>query len=270
MEVPTVLQFAFNCQPIRFPVGKGESFTSPFTGRDLRRLKTEVTVAPDEADLVKAFVATSPVTDSDGAIWSGNIEMESYTNDGPHSFTITWSESEELRADVVEFEGLVLTPTRYEERPNDDGSIVIAFQAVLSKEETDRLRSLVPDKRSDVLYFFVVRRGVSDEARSVRLGRVLWQQLDDGTICHDITLVDEAFDSSDEGNAFLGLAGEPMVGNLVRQVSSLLVQFETLLAELEAAGVVAPEALERVRSSAEALAPARRYVFCEVSDLSKW
>lgn len=265
-----VLVFGFNGQPIRFPVGLVETHPSPFTGRDLRTLKTEVVVSPSDAEVVKAFLAAAPATDADGARWTGNLDMESYTNDGPHHLTITWSESEEVRADAVEFEGLTLTPTRYEERTNEDGSIAIAFQATLTPEETAQLRSLVPPNRQSVRYWPVVRRGVSDEPRSMRLGRVLWEHLDDGRLGHDITLVDEAFDSSEERTAFLGLAGEPMVGNLVSKLSSLLGQFDTLVGELEASGNLAPDAVERIRAAADTLGPERWHAFFEVSDLSKW
>jgi hypothetical protein len=272
MVTPSLLQFDFKGSPLSFPVVETGRSPSPFTGGELRRLKTEVTVSPQESELVKAFLATKPFTDTEGDLWSANLDVESYTDDGPRHLTIAWTESERLQADTVEFEGLTLTPTagHYEERMNDDGTIVVAFQATLTADETDRLRSLVPSKKSEVRYWPVIRRGISDTPRNMRPGRVLWQQLDDGMIGQDITLVDEAFDSSDEHNAFLGLAGEPQVGNLIHQVSDLLVQFETLLAEMEAAGTLAPEAIERVRASADTLSATRRHIFFEVADLSKW
>lgn len=268
MAAPGALEFTFNDQPLRFAVGEVEAKLSPFTGRELRTLSTQVAVAPPTADLVKAFLATAPVTAADGSSWSGKIDMESYTDGGPHSLTITWKETEQLMADTVEFEGLTLTPTRYEERENEDGTICVTFQAILTQEETRTLRSLVSTDASE-RYFMVLRRGVSDDPRSMRLGRVLWQQLDDGAVANDITLVDEAFDASGD-NTMLVLGGEPQMSNLVRQVSSLIVQFESMIAELESAGVVAPEAIERIRASAETLAPSRRHIFFEVADLSKW
>ncbi len=271
MVAPTDLQFEFNGQPLRFPTGEIGSFTSPFTGRELRRLRTMVTVSSQDAAQVKEFLTTAPVTESDGSLWSGSLDTESYSNGGPHNMTITWSESEHLRADTVEFGGLSLTPiaSKYEEHVNKDGSIGITFQTAITKEETDRLRSLLP-AGSDVRYWPVIRRGITNEPRNMRLGRVLWQPLDDGKIGHDITLVDEAFDSSDTSHAFLGLAGEPQVGNLIREVSALLAQFETLLAELESAGAIPAEAIQRVRASADALGAARRHIFFEVVDLSRW
>lgn len=270
MTSSSTLQFEFESNPLRFPVMELEPSSSPFTGRQLRKATTRFTISSGDAETVRRFVAAGPIADSEGTLWSGNLDMESYTNDGPHSLTITWTETERVNADVVEFEGLMLRPTRYEERTNDDGSIVVAFQATLTADETDRLRSLVPARSTGARYWPVVRRGVADEPRSMRLGRVLWQQLDDGTIGHDITLVDEAYDTTDKPNAFLALGGEPMVSNLVHHLSSLIAQYETLLAELEAAGVLAPEALNRIRVSAESLGPDRQHAFFEVSDISKW
>ena len=264
------LEFTFNAQPLRLPVSEVETKPSPFTGRALRTLSTHVTLSPPDSELVKAFLATAPVTAGDGSVWTSNIDMESYTNDGPHSLAITWEEKELLIAETVEFEGLALAPTRYEERENEDGTISVAFQARLTQGETDTLRSLASPRTNDRLYFKVVRRGVCDDRRSMRLGRVLWQQCDDRTIGHHITLVDEAFDARDEANAVFALAGEPQVGNLVGQVSSLLVQFEILMAELESAGVVAPGSVQRIRAAAGTLAPDRRHIFFEVADLSKW
>ncbi len=272
MSTPALLQFDFKGSSLSFPVVETGRTPSPFTYGELRRLKMEVTVSPQESELVKGFLATKPFTDSEGSLWSGNLDVESYTDDGPRRLTISWTESERLEADSIEFEGLTVTPAagRYEERMIDDGSIAIAFQATLTADETDRLRSLIPSKTAEVRYWPVIRRGISEEPRNMRLGRVLWQRLDDGNIGHDITLVDEAFDSSDASNAFLGSDGEPQVGNLVHQVSGLLAQFETLLAELETAGTVAPEAVERVRASSDTLGAIRRHIFFEVADLSKW
>lgn len=255
---------------MRLPAVELDSSLSPFTGRSLRHADTNVEVVPHQVDMVKRLIESSPIADSDGTLWSGQLTVESFQDDGPHSLTITWEETEEVRADVVEFEGLSLQPTKYEEHENGDGSIAVSFQAVLTAEETEKLRALMPSKRSSVLYWPVIRRGVSDEPRQMRLGRVLWQQLPDGTIGHDITLADEAFDQSDGSAPFLGIAGEPMVSTLVVRVSDLLVQFQALIAELEATGALPTEALERIRASAESLGPAQRHAFYEVADLSKW
>lgn len=76
MAEPGVLEFTFTDQPIRFRFGEVETKPFPFTGHDLRTLSTQVTISPPDADLVKAFLATAPLTAGDGSVWTGNIDME--------------------------------------------------------------------------------------------------------------------------------------------------------------------------------------------------
>ena len=167
MSTPALLQFDFKGSPLSFPVAEDGRTPSPFTSAELRRLKTEVTVSPQDSALVKEFLATEVLTDSEGSLWSGQLDVESYMDDGPRRLTISWTESERREAESIEFEGLTLTPAvgRYEERMNDDGSIAVSFQATLTADETDRLRSLIPSKKAEVRDRAVIRRGVSDKPR---------------------------------------------------------------------------------------------------------
>jgi hypothetical protein len=182
---------------------------------------------------------------------------------------ITWTQSEQLNAREVELDGLRLAPTRYEEQANDDGSITIAMQATLSADDTDRLRELVWEARPETRYRTVIRHGISEVPRSMRFGRVLWQQLGDGQVAHDITLVDEAYDRNGDQSAFAALSGEPQVGNLIQYVTSLTAQLDALLAELARSGALDEAAVQRVRESASE-ANKRQYDFFKVGDLSKW
>jgi hypothetical protein len=216
----SALQFEFDGQPRRFPIEESDPLVSPFTGQTLRRANTSFQVAPHEVELVKQLLAASPVADSEGTVWNGRLDREAYQDDGgPHLLGITWNEVEELHADAVEFQGLSLRPTKYEEHENDADTISIAFEAVLTTEETNQLRELMPTKRSGITYWGVVRRGVSDEPRSMRLGRVLWQQLPDGSIAHNITLADEGCDAPERSNQILAIRGEPEISNLVTMFS---------------------------------------------------
>lgn len=266
----TMLEFEFEGQPVRFPIADVETSLSPFTGHALRQAKSEVAVMPHEVKLVKRLLDSSPATDREGGVWTGRLQVESFQEGSPHNLTISWEETEDLHADRVEFEGLSLVPTRYEEHDNDDGSITVSFQAMLTVEETERLRTLMPPRRSDVDYWPVVRRGVSDEPRRMRLGRVLWQQMSDGTVGHQISLVDEAYDQTEGPKPYLAMGGQPMVGNLVVSVSELLAQFETLVVELRESGALSEAAAERIRSSAGSLGSARQHEFFRVSDLNDW
>ena len=62
-------------------------------------------------------------------------------------------------------------------------------------------------------------------------------------------------------NALFVISGEPQVGKLIVEVSSLLAKFETLLVELETTGVLASEAIDRVRLSADTFGAEHRRIF---------
>ena len=92
----------------------------------------------------------------------------------------------------------------------------------------------------------------------MRLGLCLWQPREDGAIDHSIALVDKAYDSRPHPELFLG--GEPQVGNLIKELSALYLQFEALLVELQGVGTLPPETVERIRDAAKEYA-AHEYAF---------
>jgi hypothetical protein len=57
MTTPLTLQFELEGQPLRFPVEDLERFTSPFTGRQLRRAQTAFTISPDDAETAKRLLS---------------------------------------------------------------------------------------------------------------------------------------------------------------------------------------------------------------------
>lgn len=271
MADSTSLSFAVGDQTLTFPTLETETFVSPHTGRNLRKLETTLTVLPQAADLTRELLSSPQLTASDGTFWSGNIASESYTNQGPHSLLIQWTECEHINATSVEFEGLVLTPTSYDEQANgESGSITISLRAKLSSTDASVVRPLMASHDPGALYWQVIRRGVSDQPRRMRLGRVLWQQCSDGTIDHAITLVDESFDLADKSPGLRLLAGEPQMSWLINKVSVLSIQLELLLAELASGQHLDQGAVEKIRDSSLKQARDRRYEFFEVDDLSQW
>lgn len=263
------LRFSVPDGQLVVPAAVIETVESPHTGRPLRRLRSEITVPAAEARLIATAIGSGPLTDEEGNEWSGGIEVESYGDaQGLHNLRINWEEREQLLANAVEFGGLSLRPQRYEEH-EDGRSVSIAFRAILSLAETERLRELqrLPSSKGD-LYFPVVRRGVSDEPREMRFGRVLWQQLEDGNVEHEIVLVDKSFDQQPT-SAFASI-GEPQTGHLLDAVEQLAAERNALFDALQSIGVLDDQAIERVRRAGADAIGQQRYVFYQVSDLSDW
>jgi hypothetical protein len=231
------------------PAEQTGTATSPHTGRELRLLRTELTCTADEAEVIHDLLDARPLDDEEGVSWEGRVPTESYSNGGPHTLVITWVEQEGApSADSVEFEGLTLRPTRYEEH-DWDGTIAITLEATHMADEAELLRGLEAARHDESgRYWPVIRHGVSEEPRRMRLGRVLWQQNGD-QIDHQITLVDEAYDARDNASSWVGMHGEPELGHVIDLASSLTGQLDALLRELEAAGTLEAEALERIREA---------------------
>jgi hypothetical protein len=77
MTSPSVLQFELEGQSLRIPIAELNSSSSPFTGRVLRHAKSNMTIAPNDADMAKRLIESSPIVDSDGALWAGHLDIES-------------------------------------------------------------------------------------------------------------------------------------------------------------------------------------------------
>src|ERR1035438_584415 len=235
------LQVPFRGNSVEIVADISDHTVSPHSGRELRHAESAVNVGDEASSEFREALAASPATDADGDRWSAQIRRESFSNGGPHELVIDWAESEELQADLVTLEGLELTPSSYEENLDEDGVLAIELQATLSPEETDRVRHLQIDSTQDQQrYWPVARVGISDEPRSMRLGRVLWSKRADGNIEHKITLVDEAHDRDPSASTpFLMMAGEPQLGRTMTGLADLAGQFEALLVLLERANPLA-------------------------------
>jgi len=263
------LRFPVEERLIAIPATVVDTIDSPHTGRPLRRLSSDITIPAADARLLATILQAPQLVDEHGAEWSGRIETESYRDvQGLHNLRIGWEEQEQLQADAVEFEGLSLRPLRYEEIIDDD-ALTISFRARLTSTETETLRGLQQFRAKDDRYFLVVRRGVSDQPRRMRFGRVLWHALEGGDVEHEITLAEDVYDMTPR-TAFRALAGEPQVGHLLSTVEQLLGERDALLDVLKSGGVFDDAAVERVHQAGAAARGVSRYRFYEVDDISEW
>ena len=243
---------------------------SPHTGRPLRYAESIIQVAEDRAGDFRDALEGSPATDDSGHVWTGRISSESYSSEGgPYQMTIEWSEHEDVQAERVRFAGLELTPSSYEERIDDDDLLVLEFQATLSPEETNRLRELQTGTADEPeRYWPVVRVGVSEEERRMRLGRVLWSRRDDGNIEHKIVLV--ADEQAEPGISPWAKIGQPQLGHTMGGLADMAGQFDALLETLERGGVLDAEAIQTIREAGRDARRTRVHTFYEVADVSEW
>jgi hypothetical protein len=246
------------------------SDTSPFTGRTLRLAESVITIPADAADAFSTAL-DQPVADQDCNQWHGTVRTTSYTSDGLQQHEVEWGEVEALHADHVEFQGLSLQPVRYHEEFDDD-VVAITLQALLSAEDAQRLRQLEAQRRlGENTYWPVIRRGVSDEPRTMRLGQLLWERRDDDQLLYQLTLVDAAYDDAADGHHGLADISEPHLSHTMDHALHSDGRIDALLNVLQDAGVIDAETRAVISEGGRRAVSERRHELFEVSDVeSHW
>ena len=244
---------------------------SPHTARDLRTARVTVRVAPQDAERLSVLLregqqAGGEVVDKSGGHWHVGTYQETYSDiRGAHTFTAELYEVEQLRPEHVEIGDLVLQPSKYLEQADGEG-ITIELRAPLSEADEAAFRELYRTADTRPEYMAVVRVGVEDRPRSMRFGKIFWHRRD-GRADVSITLVE---DICDQGvKPFIGFA-EPELTHALIWGATVQAQFDALLDELRAVGVLDAAVEARIRAAGEGAYARRRWDAHQVADLDVW
>jgi hypothetical protein len=204
---------------------------SPHTGRELAELHGWASTEEEEAHRsISAALRTAgdrPFRANDEAgDFAGRwcISWNAYAeSNGVHTYTVLLREVEELSLEALLVEDLELRPYEYREMVVGDG-LVIRAKMVGTAEDVARVRELV--RSQPVLR--VVRRGIQDEPREMRLGVGEWSDSEDG-IKYRLVLVDRVLEGEispelahiEEENDRVALA---FYANYLERLSDLLVR----------------------------------------------
>lgn len=248
-----------------------EAQTSRHTGRNLRRLEVALDVNSDEAEQqaeqVLEAVSDDPVSlvahsgETDGQ-WIVVERSMSY-QDGLPMFhhVLELQEWEELKARALLVAGLTLEPYAYEERL-DGEALVVTARVIIDRDQQDALFRQDDDER----YFPVVRVGLSEEPRMMRMGRCLWSR-EQSVIRQELTLVDRAYDDEDPLRHGLDEPALPHLEEMVVEDGKLLCVLCDLLAD---AGAISSEGMGRLTPALDRLRNRDSREFLRVLDLDEW
>ncbi|MFF7581143.1 hypothetical protein ACFZBE_40395 [Streptomyces sp. NPDC008061] len=230
--------------------------TSLHTGRPLRRVALEFRVPAQRVDELNAELKAATGDDGDllrGADtnWSVSEQSYSYTvgaQSDVYTYKVELQEGEDLQASTVEVGGLALPPSAYREWIDREGKyLVLTFVTETAGEEDQRLEELVVDRNAR--YFDVIRRGISDTPTRMRFGRCLWQENDNGTKRHNLSLVADEGQEDGESSAF-ALLNQPQLDRTTEAAVANARALAVLLDELQTQGVLPAEAADRVKAAA--------------------
>jgi hypothetical protein len=237
-------------------VEEAESFTSPHTGRELRRFQVTF-VVDDEATnarVVEALQAQQAVTLHDGAgqraSFTPSKNSWSFT-DGVSRYhhQVELTEQEHLQPNAVVVDGVELVPYAYEETIEHDGAIVIDLKARAVDPAHTELQAIITRRQADYpSYFPVVRKGLQETSRTMRFGKCTWSA-HDGEFKHNLFLVEDAYDR-DEPEPLLPL--DYPEGRRGREMAAKALTLVTeLLRVLEAKGALDADEVRQLTAAAE-------------------
>jgi hypothetical protein len=240
------------------------SDTSPHTGRELREVHGWVTTADPETHrwltvalrgLGDGRVRSLDRSGEPSGRW--RMSWNSYGEaGGVHTYGLILREAEDLNLEALVIDSMELHPYEYREVVLDDG-LTIWAKAVGTHADVTRINRLIRTRST----FPVVRRGIQDEPREMRLGVAEWSEYED-RIKYRLVLVDRVV--SDDLRAELGRIQEENNRAALGYYVNLVDRLAELLVERE---VLTRKELDSIREVARAHPGVARHEFWHVADV---
>lgn len=228
---------------------------SPGDADAIEQVTTELNAAREEEGALEG---------DDGTRWAVVTRSCFNVNGGSWYATAELREVEEVRAERLEFLGLALVPSHYDESQRSDNYPLLIEAAVTpSAKDSEALERQITEHalRKDATYFDLLRVGVQGEPLRVRFGRCLWQESKGGTRQHLLVFVGAKGDDKTPPS-------DPHRTNAARIALQGREIAEAIIDEMALADLLSPEALERIRQRGESAWDKQFRSLYETRDLS--
>lgn len=177
-----------------------------------------------------------------------------------YTYTLYLEEIERLKIDSLVIAGVEVTPYEFTEKYDD--AIIIQAKIKLSKEDAEKLDMATKENK----YFDVIRKGISDEVKKMRFGKVIWSE-NDGYIKKDIVLVEDIYDNKE---SHLSKFFQPEFSNIMDILSYIKNLNDELLKLLISKGQLSAEELEQIKTVAKNNIRATTKEYYRVEDIDKF
>lgn len=249
---------------IRVQIRRRGSGRSPHTGRELQELHGWVTT--DDAEIHRWLsIALRGIGDNSvrsvdlGGEPAGRwrLSWNSYGEaEGVHSYGLILKEAEELSLEALLIDSMELHPYEYREQFFEEGLTILA-KMVGTQADVTRLNRLIRTRAS----FPVVRRGIQNGPRDMRLGVAEWSEYED-RIKYRLVLVDH--EVTEGVRAELGRIQEQNNRAALGYYANLVDRLAELLVER---GAITRAELDTMRDAARAQPGVARHEFWHVADV---
>jgi hypothetical protein len=234
------------------------------TGRDLLELHGWVTTSDAETHrwlsvalrgLGDGVVRSLDANGEPAARW--HMSWNSYgETGGTHTYGLILREAEDLTLEALVIDSMELHPYEYREEILED-SLTIWAKIVGTHADVTRINRLIRTRTS----FPVIRRGIQNRPREMRLGVAEWSEYED-RIKYRLVLVDHEI--GEPLRAELGRIQEQNNRSAVAYYANLLDRLADLLVER---GAISRRELDGIREAARSQPGVARHEFWHVADV---
>ena len=132
----------------------------------------------------------------------------------------------------------------------------------MSKEDAEKLDMATKEN----IYLDVIRKGISDEVKKMRFGKVIWSE-NDGYIKKDIVLVEDVYDNKESS---ISKFFEPEFSNIMNILAYVYNLNEELFKLLMSKGQLSTEELEQTKEMAKNNIRETTKKYYRVEDIDKF
>lgn len=245
-------------------VRRRSSLRSPHTGRELEEVHGWITTADAEVHRWLSVTlrrlgetAVRGVDPNGDPLGRWQVSWNSYGEaGGVHTYGLILREVEELSLEALLIDSMELHPYEYREQILGEG-LTIWAKMVGTQADVTRINRLIRTRAT----FPVVRRGIQEEPRIMRLGVAEWSEYED-RIKFRLVLVDQEVD---EGiRAELGRIQEQNNQAAIGYFANMVDRLTELLVDR---GTITRQELDSIREAARAQPGVARHEFWHVADV---
>lgn len=241
-----------------------DTVVSRSTGAELKRLTITIRTTDQDAGTLEHVLSGPDPLEMIGADgqalerWQARSLSHSFSNNSPvHTHVWELLQQEVLSIKSLQLDDLEIVPYEYKETFDEKDRITIDARSRLDPDQLLRFNALPT-------YFSVVRKGISDSPKEMRLGRCLWS--DHGEyVKQQIYLVDRAQDAERQSALF-----QPEFNHSIVAISEQTALLAALLEMLKAKGILDDDSIAEVRNGASEAMGKYALDFMKVADLDGW
>lgn len=262
------LHLDFDGRELMFTIIKETTFFSKHTGAALKKIEVSLRVDRKIHEDITKIIETLNITEINSIGEQGKIlkkwKIENFTyscieNNYDHYFKLT--EIEDLHVDSLIVDELTFHPYSYNEEFVRD-ALIIDAKVNLSELQFTEVKKLI--EKND--YFKVVRHGISDEPREMKLGFPLWSKHKD-TIKYKIILSEKKYFETQEKILFSDFSQR--ISNMsifLAKQDGILKELLTILSNKK---VLTNEEITEIKEKASTQSRIREIDFYQVKDIDE-